>query len=684
MGTTVLIVDDHASFRAAARALLDAGGFDVVGEATDAATALVQARRLRPAVVLLDVQLPDGTGFEVARALERLPEPPAVVLTSTHARGSFAARIEDVSARGLHPQGRAERPGPGGARRMTTPRWLTWLLAVATVALSVIAVYVLRTSDHAQEPVAIAVLGLGVSWAFAAGGTLASIRRPSNPVGLLMSVYGLTWALTALPASDDPALHTFGAAVHLLHYGVLLHLLVAFPSGRIESAFARRLVTVGYAYVVLMPLAMLLVGDHKGPGECVNCPGSAIQIVDEPVLTDAVAGFQNVTSIGILLVIAGVLIARWRAATPPARRVLAPVLATGILAILSTAISIATANVLAGVSEVCKAIMFAAFAAVAIAFLVGLLRSHLARGGVARLVVDLADASVPDGLRTALVRALGDPDLELIVPPPSDPPVTERAQATIEHDGEPLAVVVHDPVLREDPELLDAALGAAALTLVNRRLAAERRARLDELEASRARLVEAEATARRRLERNLHDGAQQRLVALKLQLSLARAKLDADPAAADAIIEAGSAELTSAIDDLRELANGIHPAILTNRGLPAALEDLADRSPVPVAVSAPLDERLPEPVEAAAYFVASEALANVAKYAHANRTEVTVARENGTLEVAVRDDGVGGADPARGSGLRGLADRLSALDGRLSVASPDAGGTEVRAVIPCA
>ena len=210
----------------------------------------------------------------------------------------------------------------------------------------------------------------------------------------------------------------------------------------------------------------------------------------------------------------------------------------------------------------------------------------------------------------------------------------------------------------------------------------ERKEWEDELRASRSRIVEAQDAARRRLERNLHDGAQQRLVALALGLRLAQAKALKDPEGTESMLAAAADELAQAITELRELARGIHPAILSDRGLPAALEALAGRSPTPVDVEVGLEERLPPPIEAAAYFVVSEALANVAKYAEASLVRVSVSRENGHARVEVADDGRGGADPAGGSGLRGLADRVEALDGWLEVESVPGEGTRILAEIP--
>jgi signal transduction histidine kinase len=205
----------------------------------------------------------------------------------------------------------------------------------------------------------------------------------------------------------------------------------------------------------------------------------------------------------------------------------------------------------------------------------------------------------------------------------------------------------------------------------------------DQLTASRARVVEAGDAERRRLERNLHDGAQQRLVSLALQLRMARTKLDSDPAAAKEFLRRAQGELDTALDELRELARGIHPAVLTDRGLAPAVQALAARAPLPVTIEAMPDEPLPKPIEVAAYYVVAEAITNVAKYAGASEVRVSIRQANGSALVDVADDGVGGADPARGTGLRGLSDRVESLNGHFHVESPRDSGTRIRAEIPC-
>ncbi|MGZ4315951.1 MAG: sensor histidine kinase, partial [Gaiellaceae bacterium] len=338
----------------------------------------------------------------------------------------------------------------------------------------------------------------------------------------------------------------------------------------------------------------------------------------------------------------------------------------------------------------------AAFGLMPLAFLAGLLRSRLARFGVAELVVELSSTPAPGALRETLARALGDPSLELAywIPAsggyadlegrPIELPAdrSRRTVTYVERGGERIAALVHDPALDEDPELVAGVGAAAALALENERLQAELRAKVDELHASRARIVQAGDDERRRLERNLHDGAQQRLLSLSFSLGLAEEQIPDGLDGVRATVAGAKDEVTAALNELRELAHGIHPQILSDRGLAAALETLAARSRLRVKLTAD-DEPIPEPVAVAAYYVASEALANATKHAQATRAEITVRRNNDTLILEVRDDGVGGARAA-GSGLRGLADRVEALDGCLDITSPAGAGTTIRAEIPCA
>ena len=335
--------------------------------------------------------------------------------------------------------------------------------------------------------------------------------------------------------------------------------------------------------------------------------------------------------------------------------------------------------------------------AVAIAFVVGLVRGRLARQRVADLVLELGVGEERPALQSVIARALGDPTLELLYPaeagdgfidvngqPAALPAVRSgsRTVTRIEAGGRTFAVLVHDPVVTEQPELMRSVIAAVRLALENERLAAEVRAQLGEVRASRARIVAAGDEQRRRIERDLHDGAQQRLVTLALRLQMARDGASAVDGELGVALDAASRELEGAIGELRELARGLHPAILATEGLRPAIEALAERTPLPVTVAV-LGERVDASIESTAYFVVAEALTNVVRYADASCATVRTAMVGEALVVEVEDDGVGGADPGVGSGLRGLADRVAAVGGRFSVESPMGGGTRIRAELPC-
>jgi signal transduction histidine kinase len=241
-----------------------------------------------------------------------------------------------------------------------------------------------------------------------------------------------------------------------------------------------------------------------------------------------------------------------------------------------------------------------------------------------------------------------------------------------------LALLLVAPQLTRALALADAAVARLLLGQGRARL----QARIGELERSRARVVDSAEAERRRIERDLHDGAQQRLVALAMDLGRARARFADDPQAARAIVDQAHAEAKAALVELRNLVRGVHPPVLTDRGLDAALSGLAALSPVPVAVHVQVGIRRPAPVEAIAYFVVAEALTNIAKHSRATGATVLVGRSGDMLSVVIRDDGIGGADP-RGQGLSGLADRVAGVDGRLTVRSPAGGGTVITAVLPC-
>jgi signal transduction histidine kinase len=392
-----------------------------------------------------------------------------------------------------------------------------------------------------------------------------------------------------------------------------------------------------------------------------------------------------------------VVLRHWLIASAPARRALAPVLwASAPLAGVVVEYSLVGRSYTPAGAPL-------ALAALPIGFLVGLLRISLSRAAVGRLVIELGDTPPagwrPTQLRDALARTLDDPSLQVaywlpeqqLFVDPAGIPVqlpderdSGRVTTLLERGGKPIAALIHDVAVRDDPELVEAVGAAARLAIENGCLEAEIRAQLQEVRASRTRLVEAAGAERRRIERNLHDGSQQRLVNLALALSMAQSRLrpDVDAELAGMLSEAAQ-ELKLALAELRELARGIHPTILSEAGLGPALAALAERSPLPVLVTAVPAGRLPSVVEGAAYFVVAECLTNAAKHAVASSATVRVEHIDGHLVVQVSDDGVGGAQLSDGSGLQGLADRVGALDGRLVLESPARGGTRVVAMIPC-
>jgi signal transduction histidine kinase len=565
-------------------------------------------------------------------------------------------------------------------------------LAIAGFALGLAALALVTASEREDEEGTVwIVLALTLGWAFAGAGIFAWWRRPDNRVGPLMTLVGFTWFLGSLLSAETAWAYTLGVLLGPLWLGALVHMLVAFPSGRVEPGLERAVVALGWFSVTVLTFAAALVTAE--PNGCRDCPDNLLLLWDSNVASDAVEAISVLLAVVLLVGLCVVLIRRWRGFGKVQRRALAPVLCNGAaIAVAGLFTILPLAFGADRIGEALDAVLIVLITALPFSFLVGLMRSSLSRAGaVSALFERLGGVSVRD----ALAEALGDDSLALAYWLPDAGRYVDaegrtvtlpergggRAVTEIERDGAPVAAIVHDPALLDDRELVRTAGAAAALALANERLAAEVRARYDDLQAASARLVAAGDAARRRIERDLHDGAQQRLVSLSVTLNLARRHVDPDSRAAE-LLDSAVAELTAGLSELRELARGIHPAVLTERGLDLALDALAARAPMPVTISSPLEQRLPPAVEAAAYFVVMEALTNVAKYASASAAEVRIERVDGHVVIDVADDGVGGADPSAGSGLAGLADRVAALGGRLEVQSPPGGGTVVRAEMP--
>jgi signal transduction histidine kinase len=570
-------------------------------------------------------------------------------------------------------------------------------LALAGIAAGGAIAALGATSDHLDLRALSVTLLVANGWGFIGVGLYAWWRRPENRFGALMVLAGFLSFVAALAVSDIPLAFTLGAALSVLYLAVIVHLLLAFPSGRLEAKSDRDLVIGTYVVATVVVIPSFLFTDFQSH-DCDDCPNNVFLVENSETAVNVIDVLTSLAGIVLVFELGRTLWRRWRDAAPRQRHALAPVLVAGVIA--SVALGVALAGELVGITPVAdlfELVGVVGIAAVPWCFLVGLVRSAATRvGTVGGVVGSLTASSRPEDVRRTLADGLGDPTLTLAFWIPETgvyvddqgrefglPDPLERGVTPVELDGRRVAALVHDPALLDEPELVRAVADAAALALERARLDAELRAKLEELRASRTRIVEAGYAAARRLERDLHDGAQQRLVSLALELRMVEDRIADDPAEAARLLADARGELGQAMDELRDFARGLHPGVLSTRGLDAALEALAARAPLPVEVRGRLGERLPERVEAAAYYVVAEALTNVAKYAEAERAWIEVARLNGDLVVEVGDDGRGGADPAAGTGLRGLRDRLAALDGSLEVESARGGGTRVRAAIPC-
>jgi signal transduction histidine kinase len=848
-----------------------------------------------------------------------------------------------------------------------------WLLVIpAAVVVGTAASALILVSDHLTVPGLQALVAALTGGAFIAAGLVARTRRPENRTGLLLIAVGFTWFVsTGLMASDDSLAWTIGLALSAIPAGFLIHLLIAYPSGRLQSRWDLALVVVGY--VLVAEAHFLLLPFDPDPMSCADtgCPSNALLVSDNETWRNVGNWVVQLVAVVYLGAVVATLIGRWKHSSPAARRALAPVLLAGATTLLLFAVSVGTRTLSETVSTVTDATATVVVMGVPFLFLTGLLKGRLARADISRVLAEEPVGGVQERIR----ELLHDPTAELLYAR-SEPtliyidcdgrprePVAEpgRAVTLIERKGRPLGAILHDRALCDEPELREQVAAAVGLEierdknlfalqasemrsrallealpdkifritdegivldiqenlgwpsfapstaevgksvydahaprqLIERLMATGRRAlrtgelqtiewewgnegdlryaegrfipsgdkeflvvardisdrkrqeleraalhrvalavaseapteqifnvvaeemarvlnahttnlvrydpggetsvvvggwrtpgaraipvgdrrsskgtaseavgktgrparrertdpelspeltdlmlELDinslvaapiklasrpwgavvatlmpphsfapgaeerlgaftrlvslalaneearaQLAASRARLVTAGDEERRRLERNLHDGAQQRLVAVSVSLRLAQTWLEKDGSSnVLALLSEATDELGLALEELRELARGIHPAVLTERGLGPALASLANRATVPVDVEGLPPERLPDQVEAAAYYVVSEALANVAKHAEASAVTVRFGRDNGHAVVEVVDDGVGGANPGQGSGLHGLADRIESLDGYLRIESPPGQGTTIRAEIPC-
>jgi signal transduction histidine kinase len=575
------------------------------------------------------------------------------------------------------------------ARRFATPErhmafWIVAWSAYVSMEVWVLVHFLLNGPVAPLLPVLVVFRIVG--GLFAACGLVAWQRRPDNHSGRLMTATGFAFLASPLLLQfESPLLRTTGLVLRNVWLLFLVVILLTFLSGgRLRTRMDRVLVgAVAVFLLFVTPLSLMFAAVE----------GNLLLVRPDAKIASAVDTVYRALDLPISVVVAGVVAARWLKASRPGRRALLPSVAGSVWLLFFMGV-LAVGLVGLRLPQAVFWILAFSVVVVPVAFLTGLLRSRLARGGLVELLRGMR-AMQPAELRSALARALGDSALVIAYPTAARstfvdadgrsvtlPTGGDRSVARVKRDGEVVAALIYDRSLDDDPELVEAVGGAAAIALENQQLHADAENRLAEVRASRERVISAGDAERRRIERNLHDGAQQRLVTLALQLSLIERRIHDDPSDVERLVTSARDELAQSLEELRELARGIHPAAL-DQGLDVALEALARRSEVPTTVLYEPGPALAEPVAFAAYFVASEALANVVKYADAASATVGLLRTQTGVVIEVADDGVGGADPARGSGLRGLADRVEALDGSLRVSSPPGAGTVITAELPC-
>jgi signal transduction histidine kinase len=572
---------------------------------------------------------------------------------------------------------------------VTVPsRWTVVILVFGAFLSATVLIWLASTNESLNRPGLQAGLACWITVPYIVAGLIAWRRRPESRLGALMVTAGFATFINFLIWSDNDLLFTLGVAGQFLPPVLFLHVFLSFPSGRLESRPDRVVVAAAYVAAGLTVLALAL-------GE--EAPRNVLAVVDASRLAEAIQGLQLLMVSVLSLTGVALLIRRRLRSGRPMRASLGLLVDSFSLILVMIALLLLAG--LLGWTTVQGPIRLATFAAVGVApivFLIGLLQAQLGRGSVAKLMVDLGVNPGPVELQDAVARALRDPSVRLAYWLPEFGSYADvdgreisleleqgRSATPIMRDGLPVATLLHNSALSAEPLLLSSVVAAAGMAIHNARLQVELRARLEELRGSRARILHAEQRERRRLERDLHDGAQHRLVGVSLELGELRDRVSEDPELAARVDEARQ-EVAASLAELRDLAHGIHPATVSDHGLGVALESLTTRATVPVHLHAELHDRLPEPVELAAFYLVSEALANITKHARASSGTVELTREEERLVVEVMDDGVGGATTERGTGLRGLADRIEALGGRLQVWSPPGKGTRLRAEIPCA
>jgi len=548
-----------------------------------------------------------------------------------------------------------------------------------------------------------AVAEVGAGWSLIAAGVAESWRRPASRAGLLLVWAGIGWFFTDWnnPGLGSPAAFTFGLIASALAAPLVAHAALAYPAGRLDSRIDRYALVFAYAGagLVLGLLPALFFGPARQG--CNLCPANLALVRPEPGLAGGLLRAGLVLGLAWAVVLVMVGARRLGKASPPLRRMLWPVLAPAscYLVLVGADFAHSLPRGTLG-NDPLDYRLWLSEAALLVLMALGVawawVRDRRARSAIVRLVMAIAKSPPPGGLRDVLAEMLGDPGLKLAYPvgeparhvtadgqPASIEPGKGQVVTPLVRGGRTVAVLRHRVGLLDDPGLAREVAAAARLALENERLHAEVLAQLEDLRAAQVLIVAAGATERRRLERDLHDGAQQRLVGLSLALRLIAPKPGRAPRSRlTCLIDEADTELRLAIDELRDLAHGIYPAVLADEGLAAAVEALAENSPIPVTVGHLPETRFPDPVEAAGYFLIAEA-SQLAALARANGITVDIEPEGNRLIMKITEHGTARPGPDLETGLSDVADRVGALGGKLCVERIPGDATTMRVEIPC-
>jgi signal transduction histidine kinase len=582
---------------------------------------------------------------------------------------------------GTHSKG----AGSAAAARVRPDLWQTALIIGVGLA-GVVWIVVLINQAGTDQPGLRATLACWTTVPYIVAGALAWRRRPDSRLGFLMVIAGYVVVLTFLSWSSNDILITVAEVFDLAPPLMFLIVFLTYPSGRVHTTAERVVITVAGVAAALTFVYLPLGYDETLLTVNAQWPELAQGIQDAQLVLMAAALMAGV----------GLLIGRRIGSPRPLRRWFGYLVDSFSVVLLILAVlyvvHVSAWNVN---TESLRLVMFGLVGVAPLVFLIGLIDERLGRASIADLMagstVTLGPAELQDGVR----RSLRDPSARVIYWIPDFDSYADVEGKSVElddltdasltpvGDGEhPMALLIHDPALDYETTLLSLVAAATSMLIHKAQLEVELRARVDELRGSRMRILDAEQRQRRRLERDLHDGAQQRLLALSLSLSEIESQIGDDDDLRARVDEARS-EVAASLQELRNLAHGIHPAALIDHGVAVALESLATRAPIPVEVTTVPLEGISPAAELTAFYLVSEALANVAKHSQASTATIDLEIDGDILVVEITDDGVGGADTRGGSGLRGLADRVEAVGGRFMVWSPAGDGTRLRAEIPC-